>query len=343
MNDRDKKTELLVGLFVFVGLLLLALLILQFSSIREVFKGSYTVTLPLPDASGIKEGSPVMLGGSRIGKVGKTPELNDTFNGVTILLDIYKDKKIPRDAKFSLGTSGLLGDAFIEIKPTGKTEKEFFEAYSTIPESNITKSSGLSGLQETAKQVGDKVDDALKDIKEAVADLRKSLKQLNEGALSDSAMKDIKETFKHLNDTVTRIDTKIFGEQTSTDIKETFASLKSAAKSLEDGVKKLDPAFAKIDKASGNIESMSGKLDKFVDSADATVKSIDKTVTEMRTGDGLLPALSRDAKMKNDFKMLIANLREHGVLWYKDSAGKAAAKEEQQSRSGNRPFTGTKH
>ena len=105
-------------------------------------------------------------------------------------------------------------------------------------------------------------------------------------------------------------------------------------------MKKLDPAFMKIDKATENIVSMSGKLDKFVDGAGDTMKSIDKTVTGLRSGNGLLPALTNDAQMKNEFRLLITNLREHGVLWYRDSAGKAAAKEEQ--ARGSRGSTGTK-
>ena len=36
MDERDKKTELLVGLFLFVGLIMLALLILQFGSVRSL-------------------------------------------------------------------------------------------------------------------------------------------------------------------------------------------------------------------------------------------------------------------------------------------------------------------
>ena len=34
----------------------------------------------------------------------------------------------------------------------------------------------------------------------------------------------------------------------------------------------------------------------------------------------------KDAQLKNEFKTLITNLREHGVLFYRDSAGKAAAR-----------------
>ncbi len=337
MEERDKKSELLVGLFLSVGLLLLGVLILQFSSIRELFKGTYDITLPLADASGIKEGSPVMLGGSRIGKVSKTPQLNSTFTGVTILLDIYKNKRIPKDSKFSLGTSGLLGDAFIEIKTTGKETNQYFDENVTIPEENIAKKSGLGGLQEAAEQVSKKADIVIKDLQDTIHDVRTTLKKINEGALSDDSVKDLKETFKHLNSLITRLDEKTLGEQTGTDIKEVIASFKSAAKSLDDSIKKMEPAFGKVD---GVVE----KANKAMTSAESAMKSIDKSATtigevtkDLRSGNGLLPALLRDEQLKNELKSLITNMRQHGILFYRDKAGKT--KDDSQSPP---PYTGNK-
>ncbi len=337
MEERDKKTELLVGLFLSVGLLLLGVLIIQFSSIRELFKDTYDITLPLADASGIKEGSPVMLGGSRIGKVSAKPKLNATFTGVTILLDIYKDKRIPKDSKFSLGTSGLLGDAFIEIKTSGKETSEFFAENVTIPDENIAKKSGLGGLQEAAEKVSKQVDVALKDLQSTVNDLRTSLKRINEGALSEEAMLDLKETFRHLNSMVTRLDEKTLGEQTTTDIKDAIASFKNAAKSLDESIKKMQPAFAKVD---GVVD----KADKAMTSAQSAMKTIDK---DLHSGNGILPAMLRDEKLKNEFSSLIMNMRQHGILFYRNDADKLKEKANQKAmedaqRSPRTPYTGGK-
>ena len=118
MIDSDKKTEMLVGLFLLVGLLLLGGLILMFGRVREVFKDTYHLHVSFPNASGIKEGSPVFLGGSRVGKVDKKPQLNDTFTGVILDLELFRDVMVPADATFGIGSAGLMGDALVEIKPT---------------------------------------------------------------------------------------------------------------------------------------------------------------------------------------------------------------------------------
>lgn len=342
MEERDKKTELLVGLFLFVGMILLALLILQFSSVRELFKGSYTLSVALPDGTGIREGTPVMLGGSKVGKASAKPNLNETFTGVIIPLTIYQSVKIPADAKFSIGNSGLLGDAFIEIKPTGKDAAKFLEPGTLV---KGAASGGMGDLKETAAKIGEKVDVAVEDIRSAVKELHESIKKINEGALSESSMKDLKESFKHLNNVITRLDEKTLGDETSADIKSAVASLRSASKAFEESVKKLDPALAKFDSAAA-------KADKVMDSADSAMKTIDKsaasigaTSEEIRHGSGLLPALMQDPQLKDEFKTLITNLRRHGVLFYRDNSRRSQETSDRQDTGPRlpRPLTGTKN
>lgn len=347
MEERDKKTELLVGLFLFIGLILLGTLILQFSSVRELFKGTYSLTVALPDGTGIKEGTPVMLGGSKIGKASAKPALNDKFTGVIIPLEIYKNVKIPADAKFSIGTAGLLGDAFVEIKPSGKPAEKYVEPNTFVQGS---PSSGLGALQSTAEAVAKKVDVALDDVSAVVKDLRGTIKKLNEGALSDDTMKDLRETFHHINSVATRLDEKTLGEETSKDVKQAIASFKDAAKSLEETMKKFDPVATKVDGVIEKADKVMTSVDKAVASADSTLKSIEKTsnslgdtVKDLRRGNGLLPALLADEQLKREFKDLISNLKEHGVLFYKnDAAKRPASPSDSGERPRPRPSTGTR-
>ncbi len=324
MEERDKKTEMLMGLFLFIGLVMLGLLILQFGSVRELFKSTYEITVSFPDGTGIKEGTPVLLGGSKIGKVPRKPILNETFNGVVIPLEVYQRVKIPADAKFSIGTSGLLGDSFIEIRPTGKNTTTYIEHNAKLEGS---PSSGLGALQSTAEQVGKKVDVALDEFRVVMTDLRVTLKKVNEGALSDNNLADFKSSLTHLNNVITRLDEKTFSDETSKDVKDGIANFKDAAKSLKDSVDKLNPTFTKVDGVVEKLNGVVAKADTAMTSANDAMKSIDKTATtlgkaaqDIHKGAGLLPALIHDVELKKDFKLLITNMRERGVLFYKDSA-----------------------
>lgn len=329
MEERDKKTELMVGLFLFIGLIMLGLLILQFGSVRELFKSTYEITVSFPDGTGIKEGTPIMLGGSKIGKVPRKPVLNETFNGVIIPLEIYQHIKIPSDAKFSIGTSGLLGDSYIEIRPTGKETTTYIEAGAKLKGS---PSGGLGALQNSAEEISKKIDLAVEDMRSLMADLKISVKKVNEGALSDKGLEDFRGSLAHLNSVMTRLDEKTLSDETSKDVKEAVASFKDAAKSLKESIEKLSPTFTKVDGVVAKLDGVVAKADTVMVSANEAMKSIDesadtlgKAARDIQKGEGLLPALIHDADLKQNFKSLISNMRERGILFYKDEAAKAPA------------------
>ncbi len=102
MAKRKQRTELLVGLFVFFGLLVMGFLILQFGNITERIRDHYSLTIAVEDATGIRPGVPVRLGGADVGFVGETPKLKPDFSGLLIDLRIFKDMKIPLGSSFSV-------------------------------------------------------------------------------------------------------------------------------------------------------------------------------------------------------------------------------------------------
>ncbi|RYG15554.1 hypothetical protein EON82_26095, partial [bacterium] len=75
MGESSKKTELWVGLFVFIGLALLGALIIQFGRFGDKLDGKYKIMVVFDDASGLIKGSEIRMGGARIGKVADHPEL----------------------------------------------------------------------------------------------------------------------------------------------------------------------------------------------------------------------------------------------------------------------------
>ena len=353
MEERDPKTELLVGLFLFVGLLLLGGLILQFGSLREYFKDTYEITVPFPDATGIKEGTPVILGGSRIGKVSRMPKLNEQFNGVIIALEIYHDKKIPQDAKFGIGTAGLIGDAYVEIRPSGRQPASYIEPGTVILPDQVSTGGGLSAMQETANQVGRKVDVVLDDVRAATNELKSALQRVNQGALSDKVLESFQRSMAHLESTMKDVDEGVLADSNKTnlsqaisDLKDATASFKRMAMSVEGEVKKvggimdkLEPAVTKFDKAATSADEA---LQAFKQSGD----NLSVFTRDMAKGDGLMKALLLDKELRDDFKQLISNLKRNGVLFYKDDAQKndsqdSARKAQDQQQPTRKPVFGS--
>ena len=61
--------EIKVGLFVFIGLALLAVLLIQFSKGTSLFRGTYELHLHAANVGGIKPRAAVLLAGVQVGTV----------------------------------------------------------------------------------------------------------------------------------------------------------------------------------------------------------------------------------------------------------------------------------
>lgn len=333
MNS-ERKTEILVGFFLLVGLMLLGGIILQFGSIRSIFRDTYILQVSFTKASGIKQGSPIYLGGSRIGKVKHFPRLNETYTGVIIDLEIFDNVEVPRDAAFVISSDGLMGDALVEIQPTGKETKEFIpHDYDQIIKGQ--SGGGLSDLQEQAEIVAKKVDLILDDVRTALIDVKGVMGKVNKEALSDTTIKDFKETMEHLNKTMARVDENVLGDENAatlkaalTDIKDAATCFKNSAKNVEESSKrlvtmfdKLDPAITKADKVMTTADDSLQSIKKAADSFAATARNIN-------TSKGLIGALMNDTELKDEFSDLISNLKRNGIIFYKNSADTERAQSE---------------
>src|SRR5262249_4689949 len=161
MNRHERGLEFKVGVFVFIGCAALAGLVVKFGRLGEGIKSYYQVTVRFADASGLLTNSDVLLAGAKIGQVSGGPRLVRDGPGVYVPLRIYDYVKIPLGSKFTVGSSGLLGDRFVTVTPpTGQ------------PTGYIPKNAVLDGTRETG------FDDLTRQGGELVGDLRTTVKKL---------------------------------------------------------------------------------------------------------------------------------------------------------------------
>jgi phospholipid/cholesterol/gamma-HCH transport system substrate-binding protein len=141
------RLEWKVGLFVCIGLVLLAALLLQFSKGGTFFRPGYELFLRAKTVGGLKVRAQVLMSGIQVGSVSRM-RLDPDGRSVIITLRIFQQYKIFKDATFAIEQSGFLGDQFIAILPT-ENEGEVFR-----PGEEASASSPLD-LQEVARKVGD--------------------------------------------------------------------------------------------------------------------------------------------------------------------------------------------
>ena len=122
MTMEKSRLELKVGLFVAIGLILLAMLVIQFSKGTSLFRATYMLKLHAVNVGGLKEKSGVLLSGVQIGTVSAI-HLAPDGRSVNIILKVYKDFPIYHDARFVIETAGILGDQFVSVIPTENKER----------------------------------------------------------------------------------------------------------------------------------------------------------------------------------------------------------------------------
>ena len=237
MNRHERGLEFKVGIFVFVGLAMLGALVVQFGRLGEGFKTYYTITVCFNDAGGLLKGTDVLLAGARIGKVAGGPKLVREGGGVAVPLKIYDYIKIPEGTKFTVGSSGLLGDRFVNVKmPSGQ------------PKAYLPPNADVSGARETG------IDDLTREGGALVNDLRGTVQKidttvnhLNQDTLSSANMENLKSSMEHLN--------------------QATGALAESSKKLDGVIGQADSTMASAKKAADNLQNAIADTRKVLQSA----------------------------------------------------------------------------
>src|SRR5437868_5620465 len=110
----ESRVALKIGLFVALGIILAAALLLIFSKGLNLFTPTYELRLRSATVGGLKSRATVLLNGVAIGNVART-EVAPDGRGVIIVARINKNYEIHRDAKFAIEQIGFLGDQYVAI------------------------------------------------------------------------------------------------------------------------------------------------------------------------------------------------------------------------------------
>lgn len=115
-----KKIELLVGLFVLIGLGAFLLLALKVSNLTNIGENDgYQVQAHFENIGGLRVRAPVSLGGVRIGRVIAIDLDARSYDAVVTLYIDQRYNRLPSDSSASILTSGLLGEQYVGLEPGG--------------------------------------------------------------------------------------------------------------------------------------------------------------------------------------------------------------------------------
>lgn len=326
MPVAQKRTELVVGLFIFTGFILLGGLVLQFGKFSDHLRGHYELTIVFQDASGVIKGSEVRMGGARIGEVASVPKLTPEVE-VEVVLSIASGIHIPTNSTFRINSATLLGDKLIVAVPPDDRTGKFI-----LPDSRLTGAgpTGLDAIQNNAEAVSR---DVVRILKETEITLAKV----------DSAVDDIKIASKRLSESMAKVNDSLLADENLTNFNTTLANLAVTTEQWKDTSRKLDPTLMEARAAIQEIRNTATSAAKTLKSADQTLTEIKPAIRQLpdaihefsrtvsktgdaldriKRGEGLLGALASDNEVALDAKAFMQNLRQFGIFRYRDGVAK---------------------
>lgn len=112
---KSHRQEIKIGLFLAIGLMILAVFIFVVGDFSRLFKQKgYIVYTRFDTVAGLERKTVVRMAGVKVGVV---DEIRLKGNKAEVALDINPDIEISRDSRATLASLGLLGEKYIEIVP----------------------------------------------------------------------------------------------------------------------------------------------------------------------------------------------------------------------------------
>ena len=277
-----KTSETKVGALTLVGAVLLAAMI-SFLGAFKLFDSGYDLHVAYPSVNGLQIGSPVRYAGIPVGTV-KTAKVEP--DQVLITMHVNKDVQIPQEAEFSIGSDGVMGEKYVDIRPP----KQYSGVY-------LKPGSSLTG------QPGGDINDFMANSGKVLEKLEGIADALNNVFGDKEVQKSMRDGFINARDISNNLNTftKVMAEAA----KENKAEMRNM-------IKQFNQMSVRMNKTMAHVES----LMKSVDANGQTgrnvavmAKNLAVTSKNLETITNTLAGVAKDPQTKEDLKATIHNAR----------------------------------
>jgi phospholipid/cholesterol/gamma-HCH transport system substrate-binding protein len=298
-------SELRVGLFVLVGLLILAVAIFYVTG-AGVFGPKYRLKTYLPEVAGLATGAPVRLDGVEIGNVerilivprenGKPPDHMHSIE-VQMKLDRRYQNDVLTDSVATLVTEGLLGNRYVNIQ----------RGYTGTP---LKDGQSIPGAEEKAiKEVVERSADVLANLKALSSDVQDLISGVQEGKGTLGKLLTDDQAYKHLNSILAKGDQIASTVQSGQGTVGRLLMNDELADKIQNSVDQLNTILADLRAQKGTL----GKLLYDPSLYDEAKKALDNgngMIGDIRAGKGTLGKLATDETLYNKLRDTSSNLSE---------------------------------
>ena len=274
-----------VGAFTIGGLMMLSTAIFTLGNFNFDSENDMVLFANFKQVLGLSPQADVKLNGISVGKV---EDLTAASGGVTVVMRVNAESKIPTDSKVTITSVGIMGERFINIIPGTSTGDYVKDGDFLLGVEEV----GMNAMFESLNKVMGKVEDLLGSVQSIVGDenFQKSVV-----VMSDN----IKEASGHING--------------MTEIMERTAA--NNEENINNIVAQLDGVLSGMNRSMATAEHMMQNIDKFagdpqtVEDLRATLKNISDTTKNVASMTESMNGIVSDPKVAEDMKATITNAR----------------------------------
>ena len=153
MKNSPNKRAVIVGSFIFIGLLLLVVCVLIIGNLHDTFKRKTEIVTLFDDVSGLQVGNNIWFSGVKIGTVSNLKFYAD--RKVKVLMKV-EDKAVPyihQDAFVKLSTDGLIGNKILVIYGGSSRTPQISEGDTLRVEKTFSSDEMINTLQANNKNL----------------------------------------------------------------------------------------------------------------------------------------------------------------------------------------------
>lgn len=299
--ESSQRISAKVGLFVVIGIAILAAGILTLGTMRKSFITRIDANATFISVNGLTKGNNVWFSGVKVGTVREITFTPDSKVRVVFSIEAESQKFIKKDAMVRVSSDGLIGNPIILISGGSPSVPMIENGH----EFRIEKEESTQEMMKTLQANNKNILSITEDLKSLVADIRAgqgSIGKLMKDeamyanltkslATVEAATRDLKQGASGLATLTNKLNAEgNFVNSIATD-KEIYPSIKTTISTLQT--------------TSDNLKQTSLAAKQMVDNLEQTSKTINKMTTNTTSPVGVL---LHDEKTANDIKETISNL-----------------------------------
>lgn len=297
MKSVKNRRAITVGIFIFLGIVILIITIFTLGSQKKAFVKAVPVRAVFEDVSGLQIGNNVWLAGVKIGVIKKLNFVPDKGVEVTMNLDAHVAPLIHKDAKAKISSNGLMGNKIVVIYGGTKTAPAVQRDDLLQSEMPISTEDMLAMLQANNKNLLE-ITGNFKRISKKISDGEGTLGEL----LNDSSMAhDMRTTILALRSTVSNFKiTALKTQEVAANLTLFTSHLNEQGTLMNDLVK--DTTVFK------DFKNTIVQLKQAADTVTQITTNIRNATAQLTKQNNVAGAMLNDEKLAASFKSAMSNL-----------------------------------